>query len=69
MLKVSAGLRLKQVSLTADNIMELVSTCMVVLEAPFPNTGNTSDCSEHCVLRASREFGALAPHGRLCADK
>ncbi|CAN0006641.1 unnamed protein product, partial [Ectocarpus fasciculatus] len=28
----------KQVSLTADNIMELVSTCMVVLEAPFPST-------------------------------
>ncbi|CAM9654659.1 unnamed protein product, partial [Pylaiella littoralis] len=31
------GLNTK-VSLTADNIMELVSTCMVVLEAPFPST-------------------------------
>ncbi|CAM9941608.1 unnamed protein product, partial [Hapterophycus canaliculatus] len=27
-----------QVSLTADNIMELVSTCMIVLEAPFPTS-------------------------------
>lgn len=38
---VSAALRSQQVSLTADNIMELVSTCMVVLEAPFPKTGKT----------------------------
>ncbi|CAN0428348.1 unnamed protein product [Ectocarpus sp. 12 AP-2014] len=33
------GLNTK-VSLTADNIMELVSTCMVVLEAPFPSTAS-----------------------------
>ncbi len=32
----------QQVSLTADNIMELVSTCMVVLEAPFPNTSTNA---------------------------
>lgn len=28
-----------QVSLTADNIMELVSTCMVVLEKPLSHSG------------------------------
>lgn len=28
-----------QVSLTADNIMELVATCMVVLQAPLTHSG------------------------------